>query len=108
METLLAYITTKDKDEARRVGKELLEKRLAACVNIFEGMESHYWWEGKIESASECVLIAKTIGGNEKKLESAVRQAHSYRVPCILFLKVESGNEKYIHWLHESVKGESK
>lgn len=102
-EIVLAYITTKDKREARSIGKKLVEKRVAACVNILDGMESHYWWEGKIESANEAVLIAKTSVDKQKALLAAVKSLHSYSVPCVLFLPVSSGNKDYFRWLHENL-----
>ena len=60
MEARLIYITTKDKDEARTIGNVLLEKRLVACVNIFDGLESMYWWDGAIQRDQEVLLLAKT------------------------------------------------
>lgn len=104
METLLAYITIKDKEEARKIGRHLVEKKLAACVNLLPGMESQYFWEGKLETAEECVLIAKTFEGIQTELVVAVKALHSYSVPCILFLPVTGGNKDYLEWLSTNVK----
>ena len=61
----MVYITTPDKATAKNLGHKILKKRLAACANIVDGMESMYWWEGKIEQGSEAVLIAKTTAARD-------------------------------------------
>jgi periplasmic divalent cation tolerance protein len=99
MDTLLAYITCKDSDDARRIGKILVAERLAACVNILPKMESHYWWNGKIESDQEAVLIAKTRADAREALQARVIDLHPYEVPCVVFLPVEGGNPDYLDWI---------
>lgn len=96
---IFAYITTKNKSEAKKIGKVLLQEKLAACVNIFDNMSSMYWWEGKIEEANETVLIAKTTKKLFPKLSKKVKSIHSYSVPCILQIPVTDGNPEYINWL---------
>ena len=96
---VFAYITCKNKSEAKKIGKILLQAKLAACVNIFDNMESMYWWKGKIESANETVLIAKTTKKLFPKLSKKVKSIHSYSVPCILQLEVKDGNKEYVNWL---------
>jgi len=93
------YITCKNKSEAKRIGKALLQEQLAACVNIFDGMYSIYRWKGKMEMANESVLIAKTTKKLYPELSRKVKQLHSYSVPCILQIPVTAGNKKYIEWL---------
>ena len=61
MPAIAAYITTRNHEEALRIGRILLDARLAACVNILDGMQSMYWWQGRIEEGRECVLIAKSV-----------------------------------------------
>lgn len=97
----LVYITTSDREEARSIGKTLVKERLAACVNILDGMESIYWWEGEIQEDSECVLIAKTPYHNMKMLTDRVKELHSYHCPCIISLQLteQEGNEAYQSWL---------
>lgn len=103
MDVLLAYITTSNAEEARRIGKILVEERLAACVNILPQMESHYWWDGKVESAQEAVLIAKTRGDLREALQQRVLKLHSYSCPCVVFLPIASGNPAYLDWIvHET------
>ena len=101
---VFAYITAKNKSEAKKIGRELLKFRLAACVNIFDNMQSMYWWKGKIQNEKEIVLIAKTTKKLFSKLSAKVRSLHSYSVPCILQLEVTDGNKEYVKWLLENVK----
>lgn len=97
----LVYITTKDKQEAKSIGKTLVKERLAACVNIVEGMESIYRWEGEIVEDTETILIAKTPYHNVKDLTERVKTLHSYDCPCIISLQLteQEGNEEYQRWI---------
>jgi periplasmic divalent cation tolerance protein len=99
MDFLFAYITARDAEEAARIGKILVTERLAACVNILPGMESHYWWEGKVESAHEAVLIAKTRADLREDLLERVRDLHEAKTPCVVFLPVNGGNPDYLDWI---------
>jgi periplasmic divalent cation tolerance protein len=105
MDILFAYITCKDADDARRLGKILVTERLAACVNILPGMESHYWWNGKVESAQEAVLIAKTRADAGESLLERVLDLHSYETPCVVFLPVAGGNPDYLDWITRETEG---
>lgn len=99
MEVLFAYITCKDAEDARRIGKILVAERLAACVNILPAMESHYWWNGRIESAREAVLLAKTRADARQALLDRVIDLHPYETPCVAFLPVAGGNPDYLDWI---------
>lgn len=99
----LVYIVTKNKSEAKKIGKALLQEGLAACVNILDGMQSMYRWKGKIEEARETVLIAKTTRKLFSKLSKKVKVIHSYEVPCILQIPVTDGNKEYVNWLLETL-----
>jgi periplasmic divalent cation tolerance protein len=103
----LVYITTTDKEEARRIGKTLVEEQLTACVNIIEGMESIYRWEGEVQSGTECILLAKTPYHNVNELTERVKAMHSYECPCVISLPVseQEGNKAYQQWL---IKGTQK
>lgn len=94
------YITAKDRAEALRIGKELLEARLVACINLFEGMRSLYWWEGKIEESQECVIIAKSTSSLQPEIIATVQRLHSYKVPCVVFFPITGGNQAYLDWIH--------
>ena len=94
-----AYITAKDREEAERIGRALLEARLVACVNLLEGMRSLYWWEGRIDEASECVLIAKSVASLQESILAKVKSLHGYRVPCIVFWPLTGGNPDFLEWI---------
>ncbi len=97
----LVYITTKDKQEAKTIGKKLVKENLAACVNIVDGMETIYRWEGEIVEDTEAILIAKTPYHNVRNLTSRVKDLHSYDCPCIITLQLteQEGNKEYQQWL---------
>lgn len=97
----LIYITTKDRDEAREIGTRLIREKLAACINILDGMESIYEWEGEVQFEKETVLIAKAAYHNVGKLTRLVKEMHSYDCPAILSLTIteQEGNEAYLDWL---------
>ncbi|CAO3446207.1 Periplasmic divalent cation tolerance protein CutA [Azospirillum argentinense] len=101
MEFVFAYITAGSRDEARRIGRALVEERLAACANIFDGMTSIYRWQDAIEEATETVLIAKTRADLFDRLAARVRELHSYDVPCVVELRVGRGNLAYLDWLRD-------
>jgi periplasmic divalent cation tolerance protein len=90
--------------EAEKIGSMLVEKRLAACVNIFEKMTSIYRWEGKIHKEEETVIIAKTRTGLIDELTAKVREIHSYVVPCIVSLPVTGGNPDFLSWIEDETK----
>lgn len=100
----LVYVTAKDREEALALGRELVGRRLVACVNVFAGMTSVYRWENKIEQADEVVLILKTTAANAEATVAAVRELHSYSVPCVLVVPILAGNPGYLDWLAASVK----
>jgi periplasmic divalent cation tolerance protein len=94
-----AYITTKDREEAERIGRALLEARLVACVNLLEGMRSLYRWEGRIEESSECVVIAKSVESHQDGIVAKVKELHGYGVPCIVFWPLIGGNPDFLDWI---------
>jgi periplasmic divalent cation tolerance protein len=98
-DVIFAYVTCKDAGDARRIGKILVAERLAACVNILSGMESHYWWNGKVESSREAVLILKTRGAAREAVLERVLDLHPYEIPCVAFLPVTGGNPEYLDWI---------
>lgn len=105
MSAIAAYITTKDREEAFRIGKSLLESRLVACINVLEGMSSMYWWKGRLESSRECVLIAKSIPARREEIIAAVGSMHGYEVPCVVFWPLEGGNPDYLAWIEQEARG---
>lgn len=95
----LIYITTDGPAEAKRIGRALVEARLAACVNILDPMISMYWWEGEVTDGRETVLIAKTAQARVEALTEKVRELHSYSCPCVVVLPVTGGNPGFIDWI---------
>jgi periplasmic divalent cation tolerance protein len=92
-------MTASSVDEAKRLGRALVEERLAACVNILPGMASFYWWQGKIDEAQETVLIAKTRQELVERLTSRVKALHSYTMPCVVALPMIGGNPDFLQWI---------
>lgn len=103
VQAMIAYITCSSEDEALRIGRALVEERLAACVNLIPGMRSLYRWQGAIEEAREVVLLAKTTSRCAKALTARVMALHSYACPCVVLLPISGGNDAYLAWLRENV-----
>lgn len=97
------YMTAGSKDEARKIGKELVAARLAACVNILDDMNSIYMWQGEIQDDSEVVMIAKTIEDRVPALIEKVKALHSYDCPCIVAIPVSGGNQAFLDWIAAEV-----
>ena len=102
-EVKFIYITTKDIEQAKQIGKVLVEEHLAACVNILPQMTSMYYWEGKLQTDQEAVLIAKTKIPFVEQLVSKVKELHSYAVPAIVVFPVEGGNVDYLNWIKQEM-----
>jgi len=96
---VLVYTTWPSVVEAEAAGRKIVERRLAACVNILPGMISHYWWQGKIERAEEAVMIVKTRALLAEAVRVAVREAHPYETAAIMVLPVESLDPDYHAWI---------
>ena len=99
MDVRFVYMTMSGPEEARSIGRTLVEERLAACVNILPGMQSIYRWEGKVEDATEVVTIAKTTAAMVPALIDRVKALHSYECPCVVSLRVEGGYPPYLDWI---------
>ena len=102
---VLVYTTWPSIVEAEKAGRTIVEKRLAACVNILPGMISHYWWEGKLERAEEVVMIVKTRAALAEGVREAVKALHSYETPSIMVLPVESVDADYYRWIVQETAG---
>jgi periplasmic divalent cation tolerance protein len=106
-QAVAVFITAANGEEAARLAEMLVEKRLAACVQILPEMESIYRWQGKIERQKEVLLIAKTVSSTFAELESEVRALHSYETPEIVAFPLTAGSRPYLDWLSASVAKES-
>ena len=99
MGMIFVYITAGSPEEARTIGRALVEDRLAACVNIMDGMTSIYRWNGALEEGCETVLIAKTRNELFNELAARVKAMHSYSVPCIVEIPLGRIDAGYLGWL---------
>jgi len=91
--------------EARRIGRSVVDKKLAACANILRGgVESVYRWKGKVERAREVLVMMKTTARRLKELEREVKRMHSYDVPEFIVLPIIEGSREYLGWVDESVR----
>jgi periplasmic divalent cation tolerance protein len=102
---IAVLVTCGSVKEARRIARTLVERRLAACVNVLQApAESVYRWKGRVESAREFLLIIKTSRRRFGALQAEVRRLHSYDVPEIIALPVASGSRDYLKWISEAVR----
>lgn len=97
------YMTAGSLGEAQRIGGKLVEDRLAACVNIIDGMFSLYRWEDKLQQDREVVLVAKTTRDRLPALTDAVKAVHSYDCPCIVSFAIDGGNPAFLEWIGAEV-----
>ena len=100
---LSVYITVRDEDEAKKIGKALVEEGLAACVNMHP-IQSIYRWQGQIEEEGEIALFIKTKANLADEIIERVKELHSYEVPCIVCYPIEKGYPDYLKWIEESTK----
>lgn len=98
----IIYITAGSMDEAKSIGRTLVEERLAACVNIFP-ITSVFRWKDKINEGSELGMLVKTRTVKVRDVEKRVKQLHSYEVPCVISFKMDLGSADYLKWIEECV-----
>ncbi len=101
---IVLFITTATTNEAQRISKVLLEQRKVACVNIVPRVSSLFWWENKLDSAHESLLIVKTKASLLNEVVRLVREIHSYDIPEIIALPIVGGNQDYLEWIGKEVK----
>ena len=100
----LVFVTAPDLKTARKLAKAALEARLIACANLVPRIESHYWWQGKLESSKEVLMVMKTTKARLAALEKLVVDIHPYDTPEFVVLPFTGGNARYLAWLDESVR----
>ncbi len=103
-EFILLYITCKNKEEALKLGKSLVQEKLVACANIIDSMHSIYSWNNEIVEDSESILILKSISSKFKSIELRIKEIHSYTNPCIVCFQMEEGSREYLEWIFQSVE----
>ncbi len=96
---IVVLITTSSKEEAHNIADLLVNGKKAACVNIVPGVDSVFWWENKLDSARESLLLVKTRASLFPEIVELVKRTHSYEVPEIIALPIIAGNEDYLKWL---------
>ncbi len=100
---VLVLVTAPDLKSARALARSALESRLAACVNLLPGIESHYWWQGKLESTAEVLLLCKTTRPRLVALKKLILAKHPYDTPEFVALSLDAGSKPYLDWLAASV-----
>ena len=98
----IVLTTTGSQEEARKIAHGLVERRLAACVNIVPQIESIYRWEGKVETSTECLLLIKTQADLFERVRDAVKELHSYNLPECVMLELAAGSKEYLNWITEN------
>jgi periplasmic divalent cation tolerance protein len=101
---VVVLVTTPDKRTARKLARAALEAKLIACANIVPEIESHYWWQGKIERGNEAMLLLKTKSTRVNALEKLILSLHPYDTPEFVVLSITRGNARYLAWLTDSLQ----
>jgi periplasmic divalent cation tolerance protein len=100
----IVYITTSGEKESKKIGRTIVEERLAGCINIISTIESLYWWKGEIEEDKESILIVKTKVGNIENIIKRVKEIHSYENPAILAIPIIEGSKEYLDYLDGEIR----
>jgi periplasmic divalent cation tolerance protein len=99
----IVLVTAPNLKTARALAKSALTKKLIACANLIPKLESHYWWQGKIETGSEVLMLLKTTNSKLSALEKLILAAHPYDTPEFMVIPISRGNKRYLDWLAKSV-----
>ena len=95
----LLYVTVGNADDGLRIGRTLVDERLAACANVIPGATSIYRWEGEVRTESEAILLLKTAAERVEPAIARIRELHEYACPCVLSFDIESGNPAFLEWI---------
>jgi periplasmic divalent cation tolerance protein len=98
------FTTAGSQEEAGKIAHTLVERKLAACVNIVPRIESVYRWQGKVETATEWLLVIKTQADSFARVRDAIKELHSYELPECIMIEINDGSEAYLNWIAENVK----
>ena len=98
------YSTMENIEEARAIGRILVEQKLVACVTLLPGVESIYRWHGNIEEDKECILLAKTTENNREKTIQKIKELHSYDLPDIVSFPLTQGLSQYLKWVEDETR----
>jgi periplasmic divalent cation tolerance protein len=105
---ILVLTATGSAEEAKKIARGLVERKLTACVNIVPRVTSIYRWQGAVEEAEEYLLIAKTDGEHFAQVRDAILDMHSYEVPECVAVEIEDGSAAYLSWIGESLKSDGR
>lgn len=104
VDEIVVLVTTPDGVEARKIGKRVVDAKLAACVNIIPGVRSIYRWKDKICDDQEVLLVIKTTKRLFRELEDMVKRLHSYDTPEIIAMPILAGSDDYLRWIRASTR----
>lgn len=99
---IVIFVTAKDEAQANRIAEKLVQDRLVACANIVPGIQSVFWWDGKVDRAQEVLLILKSRRRHFHAIAKTVHALHSYDCPEVIALPIVEGNKDYLKWMMES------
>ena len=101
---MFLYITCANIKEAKKISSILVRKKLIACANIFNDIQSVFSWKNKVNFSKEVIIMGKTTNKQRTKIISEVKKIHSYDMPCIVFSKISSGNKEFLKWISNSTR----
>jgi len=104
MSAVWIYVTAADRSEAEKIGRAMVEARLAACANVLGETTAIYWWDGAVESGSEAALVLKSRAELVDEITRAIGDIHSYDCPCIVALPIAGGNPEFLSWLESETR----
>jgi periplasmic divalent cation tolerance protein len=103
-EYIFIYVTIPDEIIAKDIGKGLIEKKIATCVNIMSKSQAFYMWEGRIEESHEYIMIIKTLDAKFTEIENFILTLHPHKCPCIIALSIIDGHQNFLNWIKEGIK----
>lgn len=103
-DAIVVLCTCESEEQGKNIARLLVEKHLAACVNVIPQMTSYYRWEGNIENAQEAQLIIKTRRSLFSTLTQNIQEIHNYEVPELIAISIEGGSSEYMNWLHDQTQ----
>ncbi len=105
MKCIQIQTTTPDEKTTNLIRDELLNTRLASCVQVAGPLKSTYWWKGSLENAEEWLMIIKTAGKNFAVIEKTIKRLHPYETPEIIALEICNGSKDYLDWIKNETRG---